>query len=237
MSKKLFVLAGPNGSGKSTLYRKLIGKYRALSKLPFVNPDDIANEIFGDFLPDGSHESNQKMLKAGKEAIRRRKQFLNDGVNFGLETTFSGNSEKQLINDATKKGYDLYIVYIALSDPLLNVQRVRARVQNKGHFVDPSIVVRRYHKSMQQIIEVAPKVKALYLFDNSEAHYKRIASLRKAGARDEQNIILNAPLPMWSKQIINDLINQKIPNDETAQVIEEAREGKNMTKIDRIQSY
>ncbi|RUM68944.1 MAG: hypothetical protein DSZ08_07415, partial [Sulfurovum sp.] len=118
-----------------------------------------------------------------------------------------------------------------------NVQRVRARVQNKGHFVDPSIVVRRYHKSMQQIIEVAPKVKALYLFDNSEAHYKRIASLRKAGARDEQNIILNAPLPMWSKQIINDLINQKIPNHETAQVIEEAREGKNMTKIDRIQSH
>jgi len=237
MSKKLFILAGPNGSGKSTLYRKLIGKYRALSKLPFVNPDDIAKEIFGDFLPNGSHESNQKMLKAGKEAIRRRKQFLNDGVSFGLETTFSGNSEKKLIDDATKKGYYLYIVYIALSDPLLNVQRVRARVQNKGHFVDPSIVVRRYHKSMQQIIEVAPKVKALYLFDNSEAHYKRIASLRKSGARGEQNIIITTPLPGWSKQIINDLINQKIPNDETAQVIKDAREGKNMTKIDGIQSH
>jgi ABC-type hemin transport system ATPase subunit len=33
---KLFILAGPNGSGKSTLYRKLIGKYKALSKLPFI---------------------------------------------------------------------------------------------------------------------------------------------------------------------------------------------------------
>ncbi len=171
------------------------------------------------------------MLHAGKEAIKRRKQFLNDGISFGLETTFSGNSEKQLIDDAIEKGYDLYIVYIALSDPLLNVQRVRARVQNKGHFVDPTIVVRRYYKSMQQIIEVAPKVKALYLFDNSQTHYKRIASLRKSGARGEQNIILNTPLPEWSKEIINDLINQKIPNDETAQVINEAREGKNMTKI------
>ena len=149
MSKKLFILAGPNGSGKSTLYKKLIGKYKTLSKLPFVNPDDITKEIFGNFLPDGSNESNQKMLNAGKEAIRRRKQFLNDDISFGLETTFSGNSEKQLIDVAIKKGYDLYIVYIALSDPLLNVQRVRARVQNKGHFVDPTIVVRRYHKSMQ----------------------------------------------------------------------------------------
>ena len=146
------------------------------------------------------------MLHAGKEAIRRRKQFLDDGISFGLETTFSGNSEKQLIEDAIGKGYDLYIVYIALSDPLLNVQRVRARVQNKGHFVDPAIVVRRYYKSMQQIIEVSPKVKALYLFDNSETHYKRIASLRKSGARGERNIIINTPLPQWSKEIINDIL-------------------------------
>jgi len=208
MAKKLFILAGPNGSGKSTLYRKLIGKYKTLSKLPFVNPDDIAKEIFGDFLPNGSNESNQKMLRAGKEAITRRKQFLHDGISFGLETTFSGNSEKQLIDDAIKKGYELYIVYIALSDPLLNVQRVRTRVQNKGHFVDPGIVVRRYHKSMQQIKKVAPKAKGLYLFDNSQAHYKLIASLRKSRARDEQNIIINTPLPQWSKEIINDLVNK-----------------------------
>ncbi len=206
MSKKLFILAGPNGSGKSTLYRKLIGKYKALKKLPFVNPDDIAKEIFGDFLPDGSKESNQKMLQAGKEAIKRRKQFLKDGISFGLETTFSGNSEKQLINDAIAKGYDIYIVYVALSDPLLNVQRVRARVQNRGHFVDPAIIVRRYYKSIKQIAEVAPQAKALYLFDNSQTHYKRIASLRKSGARGEQNIILNTPLPEWSKEIISKII-------------------------------
>jgi predicted ABC-type ATPase len=103
------------------------------------------------------------------------------------------------------------------------VQRVRARVQNKGHFVDPAIVVRRYYKSMQQIIEVVPKVKALYLFDNSQTHYKRIASLRKSGARGEQNIILNTPLPEWSKEIINNLINQKMPNDKIAKVIEGAK--------------
>ena len=206
MAQKLFILAGPNGSGKSTLYRKLIGKYKALKKLPFVNPDDIAKEIFGDFLPDGSKESNQKMLHAGKEAIKRRKQFLEDGISFGVETTFSGNSEKQLINDAIAKGYDLYIVYVALSDPLLNVQRVRARVQNKGHFVDPAIIVRRYHKSIQQIAEVAAQTKALYLFDNSQSHYRRIASLRRSGARGEQNIILNTPLPEWSKEIISNII-------------------------------
>ena len=106
-----------------------------------------------------------------------------------------------------KMGMNFNIVYIALRDPMLNVQRVRTKVQNKGHFVEPSIVVRRYCKSMQQIKEVAPRAKGLYLFDNSLAHYKLIASLRKSGARSEQNIILNTPLPQWSKEIINDLIN------------------------------
>jgi predicted ABC-type ATPase len=71
---------------------------------------------------------------------------------------------------------------------MLNVQRVRARAQNKGHFVNPAIVVRRYHKSIQQIAEVAPKAKALYLFDNSRTYYKRIASFRKSGARGEQTV-------------------------------------------------
>jgi len=209
MAQKLFILAGPNGSGKSTLYRKLTGKYKALEKLPFVNPDDIAKEIFGDFLPNGSKESNQKMLQAGKEAIKRRKGFLDKGISFGMETTFSGNSEKQLINDAIEKGYDIYIVYVALSDPLLNVQRVRARVQNKGHFVDPAIVVRRYHKSIEQIAAVASKTKALYLFDNSQTHFKRVASLRKSGARGEQSILLNTPLPEWSKEIIANIVQSQ----------------------------
>jgi len=61
---------------------------------------------------------------------------------------------------------------------------------------------------MQQIMEVAPRSKGFYLFDNSEAHYKLIASLRRSGARSKQNIIINTPLPQWSKPIINDLVNR-----------------------------
>ncbi len=207
MAKKLFVLAGANGSGKSTLYNKLVKKYKALLELPFINPDNIAKEIFGNFLIDNSKESNRKMLIAGKEAIKRRKDFLFKEISFGFETTLLGNSEIQLINKAIKKGYDIYIVYIALSDPLLNVQRVRTRVQNKGHFVEPDIIVRRYYKSLFHIAKIAPRTKALYLFDNSQTHYKRVASFRKSGARGEQNIILNTPLPNWSKEIVKSLIH------------------------------
>ena len=61
MAKKLLIFAGPNGSGKSTLYRKLQAKYMSLANLPLINPDDIAKELFGDFLSDGSKESNRQI--------------------------------------------------------------------------------------------------------------------------------------------------------------------------------
>ena len=51
------------------------------------------------------------MLRAGKEAIKRRKQFLHDGVSFGFETTFSGNSEKNSLIVLYKMGMN-FILYI-----------------------------------------------------------------------------------------------------------------------------
>ena len=61
-------------------------------------------------------------------------------------------------------------------------------------------------QKIELVAEVATQTKALYLFDNSQTHYKRITSLRRSGARGEQNIILNTPLPEWSKEIISNII-------------------------------
>ena len=72
---KLFILAGPNGSGKSTLYRKLIGKYKTLFKLPFVNPDDIAKEIFGDFYPMAQMKVIKKCLEQAKKPSKDESSF------------------------------------------------------------------------------------------------------------------------------------------------------------------
>ncbi len=208
MAKKLLLFAGPNGSGKSTLYRKLQTKYASLANLPLVNPDDIAKELFGSFLADGTKESNRQMLIAGKEALRQRKYFIGQNESFGFETTLSGNSEKRTIDKALQAGYELYIVYVALDDPFLNVQRVKARVQNKGHFVDPSIVLRRYYKSMQNLNEIIPLAKSIYLFDNTFTKFRLIASLRESGARKENSVIIKNSLPAWSNNAIDTLIKR-----------------------------
>ena len=89
MAKKLLIFAGPNGSGKSTLYRKLQSKYASLANLPLINPDDIAKELFGSFLPDGTQKSNRQMLVAGKKALQQRKDLLAKNKSFGFDNTFS----------------------------------------------------------------------------------------------------------------------------------------------------
>jgi len=77
---------------------------------------------------------------------------------------------------------------------------------------------------------MAVRISATYLLSTYDRRRCPNAPAR-TGARGEQNIILNTPLPQWSKEVINNLINQKIPNDETAQAIKDAREGKNMAKV------
>ena len=208
MAKKLLIFAGPNGSGKSTLYHKLQSKYTSLANLPLINPDDLAKELFGNFLPDGTTESNRQMLIAGKKALQQRKDLLTKDKSFGFETTLSGNSEKRTITEALNRGYQLYIVYVALDDPFLNVQRVKARVENKGHFVEPSTVVRRYHKSMQNLNEIIPLAKGVYLFDNTFSKFRLIASLRESGARKEKSVIVKSNLPQWSDIPIATLVNR-----------------------------
>jgi len=209
MTKKLLIFAGPNGSGKSTLYRKLLLKYKALVNLPFVNPDDIAKELFGNFIFDNSKESNLKMLIAGKKAIMLRKKLLSQNRSFGFETTLSGNSEKQIIKEALKNGYELYIIYVSLEDPFLNVQRVKTRVQNNGHFVESKTIVRRYYKSLNNLKEISKFAKGIYLFDNSTSKFRLLASLRKSGARGKKQVIANTYLPEWSISIIENLSNKE----------------------------
>ncbi len=208
MAKKLLIFAGPNGSGKSTLYRKLLTKYSSLANLPLINPDDIAKELFGTFLPDGTKQSNNQMFIAGKKALTQRKNFIEKNESFGFETTLSGNSEKHTIKKALAVGYELHIIYVALDDPFLNVQRVKARVQNKGHFVEPSTIIRRYHKSMQNLNEVIPLAKSVYLFDNTFSKFRLIASLRESGARKENSVIVKDALPVWSSSPITTLIDR-----------------------------
>jgi len=176
---RLFIFAGPNGSGKSSIFSFLSSKYKDISTLPFINSDDIAKEIQGSYLQDTSKESNTIMLQAGREALKRRNNLLLTNKDFAFETTFSGNSERRLIEKAHKQGYSINLIFIGLSTPQLNIFRVAQRVHNGGHNVPSEVILRRYDKSFKNIIKIIPFTKRFYYFDNSGTTFKLIASLKE----------------------------------------------------------
>lgn len=56
--------------------------------------------------------------------------------NFCFETVMSTDRNINLLNRAKQKGYFIRCYYILTADPMINVLRVRARVEVGGHQLD-----------------------------------------------------------------------------------------------------
>ena len=52
---------------------------------------------------------------------------------------------------AKDAGYEVGIIYVALEDPKLNVDRVAARVRQGGHAIDPDVVRKRVATSLGSV--------------------------------------------------------------------------------------
>ena len=76
MKKKYILIAGVNGAGKSTLYQTL----DSLKVMERVNTDEIVKS-FGDW------KNSSDVMKAGKIAVNKIKDYFDNGVSFNQETT------------------------------------------------------------------------------------------------------------------------------------------------------
>ena len=88
---------------------------------------------------------------------------------FSFETVMSHPSKLDFIKKAKESGYKVYLYYVALPDPALNVLRVQSRVSAGGHDVDPGKVVARYERAMSLLADVVRMVDNAYFFDNSSS--------------------------------------------------------------------
>ena len=79
--KKYILIAGVNGAGKSTLFQTL----ESLKDMPRINTDEIVKS-FGDW------QNMSDVLKAGKIAVRKIKEYFEQGILFNQETTLCGAS-------------------------------------------------------------------------------------------------------------------------------------------------
>lgn len=173
----LTIIAGVNGAGKSTLTESFIFR-----SVPIVNPDVIAAE------------NRCSLAKAGKIALMKRQELLENRQSFVIETTLTGSSEIVLMRKAKEQGYKINLAYIGINSIIASVMRVEDRVQKGGHSVPIEDILRRYDRSFNNLPKALNIADRIYLFDNT---YKKRKLLYVKNRRHEKQMI--SPLPKWAE--------------------------------------
>jgi hypothetical protein len=90
------------------------------------------------------------------------------------ETTLSDhNRHLDLIADAKAQGFEVWVLYVGLGSADRHVRRVRSRVEDGGHSVPDTDIVRRYARSLKNIVTVIPRVDRVLMYDNSGQDLRR----------------------------------------------------------------
>lgn len=153
----LHLLAGPNGAGKSTLFARAVGPE---THLPFVNADSLAETRWG-------ADAELHAYEAAREAADLRAALIERGASFATETVFSHGSKLELIRDAQRHGYLVYLHVVVIPEEL-TVLRVRMRVRQGGHDVPEKKIRERYHRMWPLIAKAVEVADETRLYSNVE---------------------------------------------------------------------
>ncbi|MCX6593284.1 MAG: AAA family ATPase [Acidobacteria bacterium] len=160
-------MAGPNGSGKSTLTASVTFPGAAT----VVDPDAIARKL-------DPAQPARAAIPAAREAILQCRSLLASRSSFILESTLAGNGAIALFRAAKRMGYRTSLIYVALGDPELHIERVRLRVSRGGHDIPDSDIRRRYWRSLSRAPVVMRLADETVVLDNSGSHPERMLMLR-----------------------------------------------------------
>ncbi len=158
---EVVVFAGPNGSGKST--------FTELLKPPvdYINADEIKKNL------------KCSDLEAAQLAEKQREDHVEQMSEFCFETVLSTERNLKLLKKAREKGYFIRCYYILTADPMINVWRVRSRVEAGGHDVPEEKIIERYDRALELVKELVKICDVCHIYDNSGSEPFRILKKRK----------------------------------------------------------
>jgi predicted ABC-type ATPase len=140
-----------------------------------------------------------------------RKKLLEQKERFSFETVFSHSSKLDIMKEAKKKGYKVYLYFVSTESPEINKLRVESRRDQGGHDVPPDLIESRYYRSLDLLYEACQVAYQVYFFDNSIegkesdmfAHFKMEKGKKHW---DEINV---QSVPAWFKKYYSDKIKHK----------------------------
>ncbi|MDL2274875.1 zeta toxin family protein [Desulfosarcina sp. OttesenSCG-928-G10] len=175
------ILAGPNGAGKSTTAPALLRDTLAVEE--FVNADVIARGLSA-FAPD------KAALRAGRIMLHRLDALAAKKVNFAFETTLAARAFVPWIHSMQTAGYKIHLLFLALPDEKMAMQRVAARVNLGGHNIPQPVIARRFHAGLFNLFQrYLPIVSSWEIYNNAVF---RAPVLIAKGERNGKTDIINA---------------------------------------------
>lgn len=108
-----------------------------------------------------------------------RRELLAEGKTFTFETVMSSRDKVDFMKEARKRGYRVYLYFVATDDPEINLDRVQRRVMQGGHPVPADKVRKRYRESIDLMTEACDVAHRAYIFDNSGSKHKLLAELQE----------------------------------------------------------
>jgi len=109
---------------------------------------------------------NDSYLAAAVSDFLRYKMIQSDS-SFSFESVFSHDSKIKEIEIAKKANFIIYFYFISTSDPLINYQRIKNRVETGGHDVPNEKINDRYYRTMNNLYTAFKLSDRAYLFDNT----------------------------------------------------------------------
>ena len=156
----LIVIAGPNGSGKTTITSRIL-HHEWLENSVYINPDQVAQERFGDW------NSADAVRQAAIYCADWREQSLDDKQSMIFETVFSADDKLDFIRRAKQAGFFIRLFFICTESPMINAARIAGRVMKGGHDVPISKIISRYQKSIINCKVATSIADRVYVYDNS----------------------------------------------------------------------
>ena len=160
MKPKLIIIAGPNGTGKTSVTNKIL-EHEWIEGCLYINPDNIANNNFGDW------NSPEAVLKAAKLASEMREASLLKRESICFETVLSAPDKIDYLKRAKAAGYFIRLFFVGTDNLEINAARIARRVMEGGHDVPISKIISRYSKSIANCCIALKFADRGYVYDNS----------------------------------------------------------------------
>ena len=192
---ELIIIAGPHGSGKTSVTKRFLHHEWAEGTI-YINPDEVANEMFGDW------NSLEAVLSAAKLCEEWRERCLLERKSFVFETVMSAIDKVDFIAKAKKYGFFIRLFFISTENPKINASRIADRVMKGGHDVPIPKIISRYYKSIENCKTVSTIVDRLYVYDNSVDGEEAKLQFRLVNGKMGKMYVTD--LPEWAQTILPD---------------------------------